>query len=44
MDFSTYMSHLQNQIQHKKLEYDCNKRFSVQGLDSLQILLKGGEK
>jgi len=29
MDFSTGMSYLQNQIQHKKLEQDCEARFSV---------------
>jgi len=34
MDFSTDMSYLQNQIQHKKLEKVCESRFSVQGLDT----------
>jgi len=34
IDFSTGMSYLQNQIQHKKLVQDCENRFSVQGPNS----------
>jgi len=33
MDFSTVMSYLQNQIQHKKLGQVSENHFSVQGLN-----------
>jgi len=41
MDFSTGMNYFQNQIHHlKTLGYASENRFSVQGLDSPEIVFK----
>jgi len=42
MDSSTGISCLKNQIQHKKLGYDCENRFSAEPKFAL-IALKVGE-
>jgi len=43
MDLSTDMSYWRNQMQHKKLRYDSENRFSVQGLNSPLIVFKDSE-
>jgi len=41
MDSPTGMSSLQNQTQYKKLEYDCQNRFSIRRPCTRQSILVG---